>query len=148
MLVEPEIFDAQAQNKQTKKLGRPFISNSSNPVHTLFQIRLRLPYRQTEGFVRTLFREMGISIELPNFRTIHYRHNREDFHFDHLPDKSGETPQEFVIVLDSKGFFSSFKPWFGEYVSSVKLENIRKELMFKVMITSMFLSGSIGMIVR
>ncbi|MCX7990303.1 MAG: hypothetical protein N2648_06690, partial [Aquificaceae bacterium] len=23
---------------------------------------------------------MGISIELPNFRTIHYRHTREDFY--------------------------------------------------------------------
>ncbi|MCS7308545.1 MAG: hypothetical protein NZ526_08375, partial [Aquificaceae bacterium] len=50
---------------------------------SLFKYALRLPYRQTEGFVRTLFREMGISIELPNFRTIHYRHNREEFHFDH-----------------------------------------------------------------
>ncbi|MCS6999198.1 MAG: IS5 family transposase, partial [Aquificaceae bacterium] len=224
---------------------------------------------------------------VPNFRTIHYRHTREDFHFDHLPDNLKDLPQDFVIVLDSTGikltnrgewlnkkhgkkrrkgwikvhvaldissgkvldmkvtdnrthdsqcavelvensvkkveslggnvkevigdtgvdsheifrhlasrgikpvikvrrdavitgnkarddvvreirkgrkrwkekneygrrwrvesFFSSFKRWFGEYVSSVKFENIRKELMFKVMITNMFLSGSIGMIVR
>ncbi|MCS7307101.1 MAG: hypothetical protein NZ526_00970 [Aquificaceae bacterium] len=39
------------------------------------------------------------------------------------------------------------KRWFGEYVSSVKFENIRKELTFKVMIVSMFLSGSVGMLV-
>ncbi|MCS7170875.1 MAG: transposase, partial [Aquificaceae bacterium] len=46
-----------------------------------------------------------------------------------------------------ESFFSSFKGWFGEYVSSVKFENIRKELMFKVVITSMFLSGGVGMLV-
>ncbi|MCX8075648.1 MAG: transposase [Aquificaceae bacterium] len=47
-----------------------------------------------------------------------------------------------------ESLFSSFKRWFGEYVSSVKFENIQKELMFKVMITNMFLSGSVGMVVR
>ncbi|MCX8075856.1 MAG: transposase, partial [Aquificaceae bacterium] len=70
---------------------------------SLFKYALRLPYRQTEGFVRTLFRQMGISIELPNFRTIHYRHKREEFHFDHLPDDPKDLPQGFVIVLDSTG---------------------------------------------
>ncbi|MCS7195690.1 MAG: transposase, partial [Aquificaceae bacterium] len=78
------------------------VSKSLNPVHTLFQIRPQITI-QTEGFVRTLFREMGISIELPNFRTIHYRHTREDFHFDHLPDNLEDLPQDFVIVLDSTG---------------------------------------------
>ncbi|MCX8076721.1 MAG: IS5/IS1182 family transposase, partial [Aquificaceae bacterium] len=38
-------------------------------------------------------------------------------------------------------FFSYYKRWFGECVSSVKFENMRKELMFKVKITSMFLGG-------
>ena len=32
-------------------------------------------------------------------------------------------------------------------MSSVKFENIRKELTLKVMIVSMFLSGSVGMLV-
>ncbi|MCS7205777.1 MAG: hypothetical protein NZ853_08770 [Leptospiraceae bacterium] len=41
-----------------------------------------------------------------------------------------------------------FKRWFGEYARSVKFENTQKEPMFKVMTTSMFLSGGIGMIVR
>ena len=43
-----------------------------------------------------------------------------------------------------EGFFSSFKRWFGEYVSSVKFENIRKELVFKVAIANMFLAMSSG----
>ncbi|MCS6876654.1 MAG: transposase, partial [Aquificaceae bacterium] len=47
-----------------------------------------------------------------------------------------------------ESFLLLFKSWFGEHVSSVKFENIVKELMFKVMITSMFLSGSAGMLVR
>jgi len=43
-----------------------------------------------------------------------------------------------------EGFFSSFKRWFGEYVSSVKFGNIRKELIFKVAIVSMFFAMSSG----
>ena len=43
-----------------------------------------------------------------------------------------------------EGFFSSFKRWFGEYVSSVRFENIRKELVFKVAIANMFLAMSSG----
>jgi len=43
-----------------------------------------------------------------------------------------------------EGFFSSFKRWFGEYVLSVKFENIRKELVFKVAIANMFLATSSG----
>ena len=43
-----------------------------------------------------------------------------------------------------EGFFSSFKRWSGEYVSSVKFENIRKELIFKVAIANMFLAMSSG----
>ena len=33
-----------------------------------------------------------------------------------------------------EGIFSMFKRWFGEYVSSVRFENIKKELVFKVAI--------------
>ena len=43
-----------------------------------------------------------------------------------------------------EGFFSSFKRWFGEYVASVKFGSIRKELIFKVAIASMFLAMSSG----
>jgi len=43
-----------------------------------------------------------------------------------------------------EGFFSNFKRWFGEYVSSVKFENIRKELVLKVAVTNMFLAMNSG----
>ena len=43
-----------------------------------------------------------------------------------------------------EGFFSMFKRWFGEYVSSVKFENIKKELVFKVAIANTFLAMSSG----
>jgi len=43
-----------------------------------------------------------------------------------------------------EGFFSSFKRWFGEYVSSVRFENIKKELVFKVAIVNMFLAVGLG----
>ena len=39
-----------------------------------------------------------------------------------------------------EGFFSGFKRLFGEYVSSVRFENIKKELLFKVAIANMFLA--------
>ncbi|MCX8164213.1 MAG: hypothetical protein N3D14_02320 [Aquificaceae bacterium] len=38
------------------------------------------------------------------------------------------------------------KGWFGGHVSSVRLENTVKGLMFKVMIRSMFLSGGVGLV--
>ncbi|MDQ7038995.1 MAG: IS5/IS1182 family transposase, partial [Aquificota bacterium] len=40
-----------------------------------------------------------------------------------------------------ESFFSVFKRWFGEYVSGVRFENIRKEIVFKVAIVNMFLMG-------
>jgi len=43
-----------------------------------------------------------------------------------------------------EGFFASFKRWFGEYVSSVGFENIRKEVLFKVAIANMFLAMGSG----
>ncbi|MCS6876270.1 MAG: transposase [Aquificaceae bacterium] len=57
------MFDAQAQSKQTKKLRRPFKYPRALILFILFfKYTLRLPYRQTEGFVRTPFRKMGMSI--------------------------------------------------------------------------------------
>jgi len=38
-----------------------------------------------------------------------------------------------------ESFFSVFKRWFGEYVSHMKIENIRKEFMFKVLVINLFL---------
>ncbi len=68
---------------------------------------------------------------------------------------SGNTARDKVIRLISKrawkeasgygkrwlveSFFSVFKRWFGEYVSHMKIENIRKEVMFKVWIINLFL---------
>ncbi len=43
-----------------------------------------------------------------------------------------------------EGFFSGFKRWFGEYISSVRFENIKKELVFKVAIANMFLAMGLG----
>ena len=40
-----------------------------------------------------------------------------------------------------ESFFSVFKRWFGEYVSSLKFENIKKELVFKVGIMNMLMMG-------
>ena len=38
-----------------------------------------------------------------------------------------------------ESFFSVFKRWFGEYVSSLRFENMKKEIVFKVGIVNMFL---------
>ena len=38
-----------------------------------------------------------------------------------------------------ESFFSVFNRWFGEYVSHMKIENIRKEFMFKVLVINLFL---------
>ena len=38
-----------------------------------------------------------------------------------------------------ESFFSVFKRWFGEYVSSLRFENMKREIVFKVGIVNMFL---------
>jgi len=43
-----------------------------------------------------------------------------------------------------EGLFSGSKKWFGEYVSSIRFENIKKELVFKVVIANMFLAMGLG----
>ncbi len=42
-----------------------------------------------------------------------------------------------------ESFFSVFKRWFGEYVSSLKFENMKKELVFKVGIMNMLMMGGL-----
>ena len=39
-----------------------------------------------------------------------------------------------------ESFFSVFKRWFGEYVSSLRFENMKREIVFKVAIVNMFLT--------
>ncbi|MEN3039766.1 MAG: transposase, partial [Candidatus Kryptonium sp.] len=62
-----------------------------------------LPCRQTEGFVKELFKKMGIPTQIPDFRTLQYRHSREDFNFQHLPQDLQDLPQDSVVVLDPTG---------------------------------------------
>ena len=70
---------------------------------------------------------------------------------------SGNTLRDMVVRAYKKGkrawkrangygnrwfvesYFSVFKRWFGEYVSSVRFENIRSEVVFKVWILNLFL---------
>ncbi len=40
-------------------------------------------------------------------------------------------------LVDS--FFSVLKRWFGEYVSNLRFENMKREIVFKVGIVNMFL---------
>ncbi len=40
-----------------------------------------------------------------------------------------------------ESFFSAFKRWFGEYVTSNKFENVKKELVFKVGIINMLMTS-------
>ncbi len=43
-----------------------------------------------------------------------------------------------------ESFFSVFKRWFGEYVSGVKFENIKKEIMYKVgIINTLLMAGMV-----
>ena len=39
--------------------------------------------------------------------------------------------------------FSVFKRWFGEYVSSLRLETIKKGLVFKVGVMNMLMMGGL-----
>ncbi len=129
LLIDPSILGFTEQQEQEKRMGRPLLY-SDTLIKLIFFIKfaLRLPYRQTEGFARKLFGSLGIKV--PNFKTLHYR-------FSKLKSAVGYGKRWLV-----ESFFSVFKRWFGEYVSSVKFENIRKEIVYKVgIINTLLMAG-------
>ena len=99
ILIVPELINVKQE--KTKKRGRPYKYPEQLIMLLLFlKFALRLPYRQTEGVARKTFSSLGI--EIPNFRTLHYRLSKGNFALGDLPNVE-ELPEDFVIVLDSSG---------------------------------------------
>ena len=86
------------KDEEENKRGRPYKYKS---IFIKFILILRymfnLPYRQTEGFIRGIFK--WFNIDIPNFRTICYRNKKMEIEYE----MSGEIRDNAVIVIDSTG---------------------------------------------
>ena len=81
-----------------KKRGRPYkYSTFLICFFLLIKYKFKLAYRQLEGFLRAIFGILGI--EVPNFRTIWYRHSKMDIKYE----INEELSEDSIIVLDSTG---------------------------------------------
>ncbi|QDU53847.1 IS5 family transposase [Aeoliella mucimassa] len=85
-------------NDQTK-VGRPFVF-SDTAIECLLTIRelLKLPYRQTEGFGRSLVAMLGVEAAIPNYSSLAKRASKLNVSLD-IANKRGDID----IVVDSTG---------------------------------------------
>lgn len=83
----------------TPKVGRPF-TFSDTAVECLLTIRelLQLPYRQTEGFGRSLAALLGVSVRIPNYSSIAKRAAKLNVSLD-----VAKTRGPIDLVVDSSG---------------------------------------------
>lgn len=81
------------------KVGRPFVY-SDTAIECLLTIRelLKLPYRQTEGFGRSLVAMLGIDVVIPNYSSLAKRANKLNISLA-VANKKGDID----IVVDSTG---------------------------------------------
>lgn len=71
---DPDVLAAWEHANAEWKVGRPYVY-SDLAIETLLTLRelLRLPYRQTEGFGRSLAALMGANIAIPDFTSLQKR---------------------------------------------------------------------------
>ena len=68
--IDPEIFGvSQKKTWKTSRLSQP----ADNPA-VVFEVCLKLPYRQKKGVAKKTFENIGLKVS--NFRTLHYRLSR------------------------------------------------------------------------
>lgn len=81
------------------KVGRPFVY-SDTAIECLLTIRelLKLPYRQTEGFGRSLVAMLGARVAIPNYSSLAKRAGKLNISLG-IADKQGDID----IVVDSTG---------------------------------------------
>ena len=85
-------------NKETK-VGRPFVY-SDTAIECLLTIRelLKLPYRQTEGFGRSLVAILGVDVAIPDYSSLAKRASKLNVSLN-VASKKGNID----IVVDSTG---------------------------------------------
>jgi hypothetical protein len=94
-----EAIDNWEHTNDSTKVGRPFIY-SDTAIECLLTIRelFKLPYRQTEGFGRSLAKLLDLDITIPNFTSLAKRAAKLDIVLN-IANKRGPLD----IVVDSTG---------------------------------------------
>lgn len=111
ILIDPEVL--QAHQHKEKKPGRPYKYPKALILFILFlKNTLGLSYRQAEDLVKKLLNQLETSVQLPNFRTLQYRHAKEGLQFDSsLQDLKGD----FMVIVGPTGIrLTSSEEWPGE----------------------------------
>lgn len=95
---EDVIYDWEHANDETKP-GRPFIY-SDKAITCVLSLReaFRLPYRQTEGWVRSLFKLINVNVAIPDFTSLAKRAKKLAVALPITP-RSGP----IHVVIDSTG---------------------------------------------
>lgn len=94
-----EALEHWAHANACVKVGRPFVY-SDTAVECLLTIRelLKLPYRQTEGFGRSLVAMLGVDVAIPDYSSLAKRAGKLDVKLT-IAGKRGHID----IVVDSTG---------------------------------------------
>ena len=115
--------EKEGGKEKRKKRGRPYkYSEGLIMALLILKFGLGLPYRQVEGVGRKIFGSMGI--EVPNFRTIHYRFSKMEIGIEELIGEGGIEGEEVVIVIDSTGIKKTRR---GEWRGRKKKKGGKKE---------------------
>jgi len=130
ILIDKSLVDDCQQHQDKPKRGRPFKYPATLIVSALIlRFIFRLPYRQLEGFLKSLLPDS----QIPRFTTIHHRafslsQKIESLLKDTFVDFKS-LPNEFVIVIDTTGMkvYNS-----GEWRSVRFKDSRRKWLKFHV----------------
>src|SRR5687768_2272320 len=99
MWFSEEVVKEWSHANDRSKVGRPF-TFSDLAIESLLMLRelLRLPYRQTEGFGRSLAQLMEVDIPIPDFTSLAKRAATLD-----VKIKLGNRTGPIHVVVDSTG---------------------------------------------
>lgn len=94
-----EALENWKHDNAATKVGRPFVF-SDTAIECLLMIRevFKLPYRQTEGFGKSLVAMLGVDVEIPNYSSLAKRASRLD-----VTSKVARKKGQIDIVVDSTG---------------------------------------------
>ena len=120
ILIDPDVI--QLKQQKEKKLGRPYkYPRALVLLFLFFKSILRLPYRQTEDLVKNILKQLEPSAQLPNFRTIQYRHATEGLKLDSSPQ---DLEENFVALVDPSGIkLTSREEWLSEKYDEERKKN-------------------------
>ena len=91
--------DCKATNPANKR-GRPFFySDLMIELCLIFNIRYRLSYRETQGFVASVLSLKGLNLEVPSYTQLHRRAKKITIPLRRYLDHSGNID----LVIDSTG---------------------------------------------